>query len=146
MQQNGCLKNLKGPPFKVFGIVRFFKRNNFRVKITFSQAQHAISDFCFLKKTGVFSMRLFSKFLLPKPLLNFCQKPNVLRELRTPQGFRHYATYRRPIKIFPKNFFPQFSVFFQGFSLRKMGFFAVFSWGRMVFETHAYPFGYFLAL
>ena len=28
----------------------------------------------------------------------------------------------------------------------KNGFFAVFSWGRMVFEAYAYPFGYFLTL
>ena len=105
--------------------MRFFKRNNFCLKIRFSQAQHAISDFCFFLKTGVFSMRPFKKFVSPKPLLNFCQKRNVLRELRTPQGFRHYATYRRPSKIFSKNFEifpPQFSVFFKGFSLRKMGF------------------------
>ena len=30
--------------------------------------------------------------------------------------------------------------------VEKDGFFAVFSWERMVFETYAYPFGYFLAL
>ena len=41
--------------------------------------------------------------------------------------------------------FPQIS-FFERFSVEKDGFFAVFSWGRMVFETYAYPFGYFLAL
>ena len=42
-------KNLKGPPFTVFGIVRFFKRINFCLKIRFSQALHAISDFRFLR-------------------------------------------------------------------------------------------------
>ena len=42
------------------------------------------------------------------------------------------------------NFFLLFSVL--GFPLRKNGFFAVFSWGRMVFEAYAYPSGYFLAL
>ena len=116
-------KSQRVPSFAVSGIVRFFKRNNFRVKIRFSQAQHAISD-CFSKKTGVFSMRLF-KFVSPKSLLSFCQKRNVLRELRTPQGFRHYATYRRPSKMFSKNFdffFLNFLFFFKGFSLRKMGF------------------------
>ena len=51
-----------------------------------------------------------------------------------------------------KNIFEKFRIFssivyfFNGFSLRKMVFFAVFSWGRIVFETYAYPFGYFLAL
>ena len=95
------------------------------LKFGFFQAQHAISDFL-SKKTGVFSMRLFKKFVSPKPLLSFCQKRNVLRELRTPQGFRHYVTYRRPSKIFSKNFgifFPQiFCSFFKGFSLRKICF------------------------
>ena len=41
------LKNLKGPPFTVFGIVRKFKMNNFCLKIRFSEAQHSISEYCF---------------------------------------------------------------------------------------------------
>ena len=41
------LKNLKGPPFTVFGIVRNFRMNNFCLKNRFSEAQHAISEFCF---------------------------------------------------------------------------------------------------
>ena len=45
LQQNACLKNLKGPLFTVFGIVRNFKMDNFCLKIRFSEAQHAISDF-----------------------------------------------------------------------------------------------------
>ena len=73
-------------------------------------------------------MRLLKKFVSPKPLLNFCQKRNVLRELRTPQVFRHYAAFRRPSKVFRW----------------ERWVFAVFSWGRMVFQTYAYPFGYFL--
>ena len=58
---NGWLKIAKGPPFTVCGIVRFFKMNIFCLEFRFSQAQHAISEFCFFlkKKTGVFSMRLF---------------------------------------------------------------------------------------
>ena len=44
----GIKKSQRVPSFTVFGIVRFYRRNNFRVKISrFSQAQHAISDFCF---------------------------------------------------------------------------------------------------
>ena len=109
--------------FTVSGIVTFFKRNNFRVKIRFSRVRDAISDFCCFKirQNWCFSMRLFKKFVSLKLLLNFCQKRNVLRELRTPQGFRHYATYRKPSKIFSKNCFLNF-LFFKGFSLRKMGF------------------------
>ena len=34
--QQWMLKNLKGPPFTVFGIVRFFEMNNFCPKIWFS--------------------------------------------------------------------------------------------------------------
>ena len=108
----GIKKSRRVPSFTVFGIVRFYKGNSFRVKISrFSQVQHAISDFCFFI---VF-------FVSPKPLLNFCRKRKVLRELRT-QGFRHYATYRRPSKIFLKKFFLIFLFFFKGFSLRKMVF------------------------
>ena len=39
------LKNLKGHPFTIFGIVRNFKKTNFCLKIRFSEAQHAISEF-----------------------------------------------------------------------------------------------------
>ena len=38
----------------VFGIVRFFKMNNFCLKIRVSQAQHAMSDLFFFPNTGVF--------------------------------------------------------------------------------------------
>ena len=65
------LKNLKGPPFTVFGIVRNFKMNNFCLKISFSEAQHAISEFCFFLKTGVFSMLLFKFVFIEAPPLNF---------------------------------------------------------------------------
>ena len=65
-------------PFTVFGIVRNFKMNNFCLKMRFSEAQHAISEF-FLK-TGVFSMLLFSNFFSSKPTpLNFYLKCNVLQ-------------------------------------------------------------------
>ena len=111
----GIKKSQRVPSFTVFGIVRFSKRNSFRVKISrFSQAQHAISDFCFFlykKRPVFFYATFFKKFVSPKPLLNFCRKRKVLRELRTPQGFRHYATYRRPSKIFLKKFFLIFCFF-----------------------------------
>ena len=127
-------KSQRVPSFTVSGIVTFFKRNNFRVKIRFSQVRHAISDFCCFKRPVFFLCDFLKKIVSSKPLLNFCQKRNVLRELRTPQGFWHYATYRRPSKIFSKNFFLNF-LLFKGFSLKKMSFFAVFSRGRMVLET-----------
>ena len=48
--------------------------------------------------------------------------------------------------MFSKNFEIFFLLFSVCFPLRKNGFFAVFSWERMVFEAYAFPFGYFLAL
>ena len=92
-----------------FLALRFFKRNNFRFEIRFSQAQHAISDFLFFFERPVFFLCDFQNLFSPK-LLNFYQKRNVLRALRIPQGFRHYATYRRPSKKF--RIFFSFSVFF----------------------------------
>ena len=49
-------------------------------------------------------------------------------------------------KIFEKflDFFPYF--FLKMFPVEKDGFFAVSSWGRMVFEIYAYLFQYFLTL
>ena len=53
------LKNLKGPPFTVFSIVRNFKMNNFCLKTRFSEAQHAISEFCFFFKRPAFFYATF---------------------------------------------------------------------------------------
>ena len=53
------VKKSQRAPFTVFDIVRNFKMNNFCLKIRFSEAQHAISEFCFFFRTGVFSMLLF---------------------------------------------------------------------------------------
>ena len=148
--QQWMLKNLKASPFAVFGNVRFFKMNNFCPKIRFSQAQHAILEICSFRDLVFFKI-CFHRSL---PSLNFYKNRNVLRAQRTPQGFRHYATYRRPSS---QKFFREISICFPfavflkgvcvcgGVPLRKW-FFAVSSWGKMVFETYAYPFGYFLAL
>ena len=90
--QQWMLKNLKAPPFAVFGHVRFFKMNNFCPKIRFSRAQHAISEICSFRDLVFFKI-CFHRSL---PSLNFYKNRNVLRAQGTPQGFRHYATYRRP--------------------------------------------------
>ena len=45
-----------------------------------------------------------------------------------------------------QNFFRKISIFFllkTMLPVERDGFFAVYSWGRMVFEIYAYPFGYF---
>ena len=131
------LKTRNSPPSiflkfcTVSGIVAFFKRNNFRVKIRFSQVRHSISDFCF--KRPVFFLCDF-KNLFHRSLSSIFARNETFW---TPQGFRHYATYRRPSKKFSKKIFFNFLFF-----VEKDGFFTVFSWGRMVFETY----GYFLAL
>ena len=101
---------------------------------------------CFFLKTGVFCMRLL-KFFIEAPL-NVHKKRNVLRALRTPQGFRHYATYRRPslnnFSIKFGNFF-QFSVF-QRFSVEKDGFFCCFQLGKNGFRDLCVFLWVFLAL
>ena len=51
------VKKSQRAPLTVFGLVRNLKMNNFCLKIRFSEAQHAISEF-FLK-TGVFFYFLF---------------------------------------------------------------------------------------
>ena len=91
--------------------------NNFCLKFRFSQAQHAVSDFCF-SKTGVSSMRLVFYFVFISP---------------------HSETLFK--KIFRKKFLN--FLFFLKFSVKKDGFFAVSCWGRMVLQIYAYPFGYF---
>ena len=136
------VKKSQRSPFIVSGIVRFFKMNSFCLKIWFPQAQHAISDFCLFSKTGVFYATFFLICFHRSPPHftgneTFCEHEGLLK------AFVHYATYRRPSS---KKSVNQFSVFFFEFSVEKDGFSAVSSWGRMVLETYAYPFGYFLTL
>ena len=90
------------------------------------------------------------KFVFIEALLNFtrnetsCERKELLNVFGTMRltGDLRQKNYSENFE----NFFPQFSAFFKGFPLRKMGFSVVSSWGRMVFETYAYPFGYFLGL
>ena len=52
LQQNGSSKTPEGPPFQIFGIVRFFKMIIFVLKLGFIST---VSEFCFFK-TGINSM------------------------------------------------------------------------------------------
>ena len=141
------LKNFKGPPFTVFGIVRFFEMNNFCLKIRFSQAQHPLSNFCFFFKDWCFYATFFSNLFSSKlPSIftrneTFCEHKGLLKVFGTVR-----FTGDLQLEMFSKNdeFFLNF--LFLMFSVEKDGFFAVSSWRRMVFEIYAYPFGYFLAL
>ena len=112
------LKNLKGSPlpsFTVSGIVRFFKRNNFRVKIGFSHAQHAISDFL-KKKDRCFFYATFFEICFTEALPQFLPETNrfarvkdsLLKVFGTMRLTGDRQKYFR--KISKKNF-PQFSVF-----------------------------------
>ena len=123
LQQNGCLKNLKVPPFTVFGIVRFFKSNNFCLK-RFSQAQHAISDFCFFKDRCFFYATFF--------LICFHRSPQFLLETKRFASIKHCSRFSALCdlpetfikKIFEKfrKVFSSIFCFFEGLRLRKMGF------------------------
>ena len=75
-------------PFTVFGIVRFFKMSNFFLKIWFSQAQHAMSDFffkdqCFFYATSnLFSSKPPSIFTRNEA---FCEHKGLLKAVGTIQ-------------------------------------------------------------
>ena len=60
-------KSQRVPSFTVSGIVTCFKRNNFRVKIRFSQARHAISDFCCFKRPVFFLCDFFKNLFHRNP-------------------------------------------------------------------------------
>ena len=130
------LKNL--PSSTVSGIATFFKRNNFRVKIGFSQVRHALSDCCCFKRLVFFYATFFKICFTEAPSQFLPETKRFARVKDSKVTMRLTGDHQK--------YFPQFSVFLKRFFFEKDGFFAVFSWGRMVFETCAYPFGYFLAL
>ena len=78
-----CL--LFNPPFTVSGIVTFFKRNNFRVKIRFSQVRHAISDFCF--KRPVFFLCDFLKICFTEAPPQFLPEPKHFARVKDSSRF-----------------------------------------------------------
>ena len=92
-------------------------------------------------------MRLFSNLFSSKPPSNFtmnktfCEHKGFLRGFGTMRltGDLHLNFFRK----FEKKLFLIFFLFFERFSVEKDGFFAVSSWGKLVFESNAYPFGYF---
>ena len=122
------LKNLKEPPFTVFGLVRFFKSNNFCLKVRFSQAQHAISDF--FSKTGVFHMRLFQFFFI-EVLPQFSPKMKRFVTLKDSSRFSALCDFKKIAgvlrKHFSKIFWKNFGKFLKkNFSFNFLFFFKVF--------------------
>ena len=79
--------NSQRAPFTVFGIVRFFKMNNFCLKLGFLQPSTLYP--IFVSKIGVFSMRLFSNLFSSMPPLiftrneTFCEHKGLLRVFGT---------------------------------------------------------------
>ena len=100
------LKNLKVPPFTVFGIVRFFNRIIFVLKLAFLRPSTLYPIFEFLK-TAVFSMRLFF-------LICFHRSPSIFTRNETfcehKALLKAFGTMRLAGDLHQKNF-PQFSVF-----------------------------------
>ena len=129
------LKNLKEPPFHSFRPCEIFQSNNFCLKVRFSQAQHAISDF--FSKTGVFHMRLFQfSFHRSPPSIftkneTFCDSKGLVKvsgtmrlqkNCRCPSKKFFENILEKFRKIFEKKISFNFLFFFKGFPLRKMGF------------------------
>ena len=134
------------PPFYSF-TVRFFKSNNFCLKIRFSQAQHAIS--VFFRDRCFFYATFFSNL--------FSSKPQFLLETKRFASIKHCSRFsalcdlpetfiKKIFQKIPKKKFPQFSVFFKGLRLRKMGF-LLFPFGEELFSRFmGIPSGFFGAV
>ena len=142
------LKISKSPLFTVFGILRFLKRNNFRLKIGFLRPSTLSPIFVFFKRPVFFLCDFLKNLFSSKPPSvftrneTFCDRKGLVKVFGT-TGLTG-DIQKKISKNFEQKNFPQFSVF-KGFPLR-LFFFALSSCGRMVFETCAYPFGYLLAL
>ena len=117
--ENFLLKTPKSHPsifwnfatFTVSGIVTLFKRNNFRVKISFSQVRHAISDFCCFKRP-VFFVCDFFKNLFHRSPPQFLPETKRFARVKDSSRFSALCDLLETIKnIFVFIFFLQFSVF-----------------------------------
>ena len=113
------LKNLKGPPFTVFGIVRFFKINNFSLKNrVFSDPARYIRFLFFFQRPVFFLCDFFSNLFSSKPPPQFLQF--LLGHKEMLKGFGTMRLTGDLHKKFRKKF-PNF-VLMKGFRLRKMVF------------------------
>ena len=107
------LKKSQSAPFTVFGIVRFFKSNNFCLKIMFSQAQHAISDFCSFFRDRCF---FYASFFL----ICFHRSPNFTRNETFCEHkalLKVFGTMRLAGDLHQKNFSKNSEKFFSQFSV-----------------------------
>ena len=110
----GIKKSQRVPSFTVFGIVRFYKRNNFRVKISrFSQAQHAISDFCFFyKKRPVFFYATFFKICFTEAPPQFLPETKSFARVKDSSRFSPLCDLPETIKNIFEKIFSSFFLFF----------------------------------
>ena len=131
------LKNLTGPAFTVFGIVRFFEMNNFVLKLGFLRPSTLCPIFVSFSKTcflcdffsNSFSSKLPSLFTRNE---TFCEHKGLLKVFGTVRftGDLQKFFFRKMTK-----YFFQFSCFFKkSFRLRKMGF-LLFPVGEEWFST-----------
>ena len=124
------VKKSQRAPSTVFGIVRMFKMNNFRLKIRFSEAQHAISEFFWRPAFFLcyFFLSCFHRSPPPQFLLKMKRFGSIKGLLKV------FGTMRLTGDLFQKNFrkisnfFPYFSAFLKMFPVEKDGFFVVSSW------------------
>ena len=103
-------------------------------------SQFLVSKDRFFKDRSFF-YATFLKFVFTEAPAQFLQETKrfargLLKALRLTGD--HQKCFRKILKFFSSIFCLRFSVF-----RLKNEFFAVFSWGRMVFEAYAYPFGFF---
>ena len=130
----------KCPLLQFSALWDFSNRIIFVLKIGFLRPSMLYPIFVFLRPP--FFLCDFSNLFSSKPP-QFLLETKRLRAQITVQGFRHYATCRRPSsKKFSKIFFLNF-LFFKGLRLRKMGF-LLFPVGEEFFSRFmGIPFGFF---
>ena len=115
------LKNLKGLPFTVFGIVRFFKTNNFCLKIK-----------KFLRPSTLYPIFVFFQdrcFLCDIFRICFHRSPSLIlqetKRFASVKDSSRFSALCDLLETFISKIFknpPPFSVFFLSFPLKKMGF------------------------
>ena len=103
-------KSQRVPSFTVSGIVTFLKKNNFRVKIWFSQVRHAISDFCCFKRPVLFLFD-FLKKLFHRFFPQFLPETKRFARVKNSSRFSALCDLPETIKKIFENLFPQLSVF-----------------------------------
>ena len=93
-------KSQRTPPFHSFRPCEIFKSNNFCLKVRFSQAQHAISDFFF---KDCFSYATFSIFFIEIPP-QFLPKMKRFVTLKDSSSFSALCDFKKIAGVLQKNF------------------------------------------